>query len=169
MKSVMKAVVMLLVSAQAFAMTELNQEQMNDNINKLKTEVKSECSADVSQFSLSKVVSNRCPKTEKFLRTQFCNRKKDLVLFFQGTMAPSNILEVSKRFGEIPPADALGGVLLYQMRNSIDQVNETWARQVKRVPSKCITGNLKGQMREYTDALRADLGQTRLFVSPPNQ
>jgi len=169
MKSVLKAVVMLFVSVQAFAITELKQEQMVNNIEKLKSDIASECSPEVSQFALSKVISGHCPKTEKYLQMQFCNRKKDLVLFLQGVMTSSNIAEVTKRFGEVPPADALGGVLLYQMRNSIDQINETWSRQVKNIPAKCVTGNLKSQMRSYNSALREELGQTRLFINPPVQ
>lgn len=166
MKSVLKVFVVLLVSTQAFAITEMNQEQMMSNIEKLKSDIASECSPEVSQFALSKVVSSRCPKTEKILREKFCKGKDALVLFLQAVMAQNNIVDVTKRFGELPPTDALGGVLLYQMRSSIVQINETWKRQVRNVPARCITGDLKGQMSAYNKGLYEELGQTRLFVNP---
>ncbi len=167
MNSVFKAFVILFVSTQALAITEMGEEQMNNNIERLKAEIASECSPEVSQFALSKVVSGHCPKAGKFLQMRFCEGKKGLVLFLKGVMSHSNIADVSKRFSEVPPADALGGVLLYQMRNSIDQINETWSRQVKNIPARCVTGDLKSQMRLYNNALREELGQTRLFVNPP--
>lgn len=170
MKSVLKLALMVFASTyalQVFAITEINRDEMRSQIQKLKADISKECSSEVSQFALSKVVSSKCSKSEIFLQTQFCNRKNDLVLFLEGVMSERNVVEVTKHFSEQPPEDALGGVLLYQMRTSIDQISETWARQVKSVPAKCVTGDLKGQMKLYTSGLRADLGQTRLFVKPP--
>lgn len=166
MNLILKTAFTLLLSSQAFAVNIIDQAQMNENIQKLKVEVATECSVGQGQSTLE--VSKRCSKkSEDYLKTNFCNRKKDLVLFFEGVMSRTNVVDVSKRFGGVPPADALGGVLLYQMRSSLDQVNETWSHQLKRVSSACGAHELKRQLSDYTNIIREDLKQTTLFVNPP--
>lgn len=170
MKALIKIAVFVLASSQAFAVTTSTLEQMNVDIQMIKADISNVCRASESQSSSQgSSASVSCQKQVRDVQKALCAKKLEMVTFFEGITSKQNIQAVAKRFGETPPADALGGVLLWQMRGSIDQVNHTWSRrvdQMKAKTAKCVSADsLKKELTDYTDYIKTSLSQTTLLVN----
>lgn len=165
MKSLLKATVVLLLSAQAMAEVSVStSEQMNHDIQNLKRSVQHECQ---SPSIMTQDASAQCKGEIKKIHKMICSKKLEMVAHFEAVMSSKNIAVVAKHFGETPPADALGGVLLWQMKNSVDQVNSTWLRGLGRLNTKtanCVTDEMKKDFADYTNYFKNVFSETKLLV-----
>lgn len=170
-----KAVLVTLISAPAFATTQVNLEGMQKNIQQLKQEIANECSPEKKPQLFADTVAASCPRTAEELRTTFCAQKNNLVRFFEGILSQEGVTVVSSNFsgGTPPPPEALGAVLLFHMKNSITQVNATWAHKVDAIDKKtknCFKRkDMKKALTVFSDSVRENLAQTNLSVNPPSE
>lgn len=172
MNLLLKTAVLLLVTTSVFAATK-NLEQMKQDIASTKNVYAEDCKP-VSDDILKQLAMDptpACLKEIREIRKALCSRKAELISYLEAITSKSNVTETAKRFGEVPPADALGGVLLWQMRSSIDQVNGTWAQKVDRMKlrPKCYSekanrSELRAELIDQTTAMKNEIAQTTLMV-----
>ncbi len=170
MNLLLRTTVLLLVTTSAFAATK-NLDRLKQDIAATKSTYMEDC-RPAGDDILKQLVSNpttSCLKEIREIRKNLCARKSELISYLEAITSKNNVKETAKRFGEVPPADALGGVLLWQMRSSIDQVNNTWARKVDRMKlqKNCYSdtanrSDLKAELTNQTNAMKNELGQTVL-------
>lgn len=168
MNSFLKVTILILASTQVFA-AQYDLNQMKNEIRLIKDRWEKECQP--SSFERSNLLlvesSEKCQSEMKEVQKGVCRQKKQLIAYFEAITSESNINVVSKRFVVKPEPAALGGVLTWQMKNSVDQVNHVWSREVDKMGAKakaCVAGDLKNELSRKTNYVKNSIGQTSLSV-----
>ncbi len=171
MNSIARITLCLLLSSQAFGLTrDLNQ--MREDISLAKKYFAEDCkpvSLDRLGIEMGEN-SKSCVRDYSQVKKSLCSKKSELISYLEAILSNKNISVVAARFNSKPPADALGGVLLWQMKNSIDQVNSSWVNKVDRAGynPRCAEfknkENIKLSFTEITNSMKQGFDQTILTV-----
>lgn len=168
MNTLLKISVCLIMSSQVIAATNKNLNEIRQDVAISKREFINECRTDLSGLSAT------CVQDVAQLKKSICSKKAELISYFEAILSDKNINVVAQRFGTVPAADALGGVLIWQMKNSINQVNGAWSNKVDQTKftSKCESSvdkeTVKAELTRVTEPIKESFDQMTLTVEAKN-